>query len=170
MSAARSSAFTIVEVMAVITLILVLAGLTLATSGYVQIKGARSRAEAEIAAMSAALENYQADNGIYPGSSLDPSSTSTALYQSASAILYQNLTGDHDGDGQPDSTVPSYLQFKPSQLGASSSGQFIKDPLGHSYGYSTLGPAAGGHNPTFDLWSVADGAMGTTQTKWIKNW
>ena len=35
-------------------------------AGYAQKKGARSRAEAEIAAMSAALESYKADNGVYP--------------------------------------------------------------------------------------------------------
>ena len=59
-------AFTILELLVVITIIIVLAGLILATVGYVQKKGARSRAEAEIAAMSAALESYKADNGIYP--------------------------------------------------------------------------------------------------------
>src|ERR1700692_3530648 len=59
-------AFTILELLVVMTIIIVLAGLILATSGYVQKKGARSRAEAEIAAMSAALESYKADNGIYP--------------------------------------------------------------------------------------------------------
>src|SRR5688572_32028395 len=62
----RHYAFTVVELLVVMTIILVLAGLILATSGYVQQKGARSRAQAEIAAMSAALENYRADNGIYP--------------------------------------------------------------------------------------------------------
>ena len=50
----------------VITIIIVLAGLVLSTVGYVRKKGARSRAEAEIAAMSAACESYKADNGIYP--------------------------------------------------------------------------------------------------------
>ena len=60
------NAFTILELLIVISIIIVLAGLILATSGYVQKKGARSRAEAEIAALSAALENYKADNGIYP--------------------------------------------------------------------------------------------------------
>src|ERR1700716_839241 len=59
-------AFTILELLVVISIIIVLAGLILATSGYVQKKAARSRAEAEIAAMSAALESYKADNGIYP--------------------------------------------------------------------------------------------------------
>ena len=55
----KVGAFTIVEVLIVIAIILVLAGLILATSGYVQTKGKRSRAEAEIAAISTALENYK---------------------------------------------------------------------------------------------------------------
>src|SRR5207244_3159644 len=59
-------AFTIIELLVVITIIIILGSLILSTVGYVQKKGARSRAEAEIAAMSAALESYKADNGIYP--------------------------------------------------------------------------------------------------------
>src|SRR5229473_7161767 len=58
--------FTVIELLLVIAIIIILAGLILSTVGYVQKKGARSRAEAEIAAMSAALESYKADNGIYP--------------------------------------------------------------------------------------------------------
>src|SRR5882672_10588162 len=69
---ATIAAFTILELLVVMTIIIVLAGLILATSGYVQKKGARSRAEAEIAAMSTALESYKADNGIYP---TDPATT-----------------------------------------------------------------------------------------------
>ena len=64
--AASYHAFTVVELLIVMAIILVLAGLILATSNYVQKKGYRSRAEAEIAAISAALENYKADNGVYP--------------------------------------------------------------------------------------------------------
>src|SRR5207249_181878 len=63
------TAFTLIEILIVIGIILFLAGLLLAISGFVQEKGKRSRAEAEIAAMSAALESYKADNGIYPRSS-----------------------------------------------------------------------------------------------------
>src|SRR5439155_19491293 len=66
-------AFTIIELLVVITIIIILGSLILSTVGYVQKKGARSRAEAEIAAMSAALESYKADNGIYPrGNAADP--------------------------------------------------------------------------------------------------
>src|SRR5438132_2909609 len=71
-------AVTIIELLVVIIIILILAGLILSISSYVQNKGARARAETEIAAMSAALESYKADNGIYPANadtnSLDPTS------------------------------------------------------------------------------------------------
>src|SRR5258707_12135325 len=59
-------AVTIIELLVVIIIILILAGLILSISSYVQNKGARARPETEIAAMSAALESYKADNGIYP--------------------------------------------------------------------------------------------------------
>jgi prepilin-type N-terminal cleavage/methylation domain-containing protein len=62
----RAGAFTLIELLVVMAIILILAGLILATSGYVQRKGARSRTETEIAALSAALESYKADNGVYP--------------------------------------------------------------------------------------------------------
>src|SRR6266480_776180 len=65
-SSFRECGFTIIELLVVISIIIILAGLILSTVGYVQKKGARSRAEAEIAAISAALESYKADNGIYP--------------------------------------------------------------------------------------------------------
>src|SRR5437764_2340265 len=59
-------AVTIIELLVVIIIILILAGLILSISSYVQNKGARARAETEIAAMSAALASYKADHGIYP--------------------------------------------------------------------------------------------------------
>src|SRR4051794_20927715 len=79
-------AFTILELLIVITIIIILAGLTIATMGYAQSKARRSRAEAEIAAISAALENYKADNGVYPAASPSGSVANHALYQA--------LTGD----------------------------------------------------------------------------
>ena len=60
------SGFTLIELIVIVTIIVILAGLVLSTVGYVQKKAARSRAETEIAALSAACENYKADNGIYP--------------------------------------------------------------------------------------------------------
>ena len=139
-----SAAFTLIEILIVIGIILFLAGLLLAVSGFVQEKGKRSRAEAEIAAMSAALESYKADNGIYPRdgntdvltavtdqtfstktppdpgpTSYDASPNSTGsgpiAYRSASFTLYAQLSGNPSGDR---STVSgkSYFQFKPNML------------------------------------------------------
>ncbi len=180
--------FTIIELLIVMAIIIVLAGLVLATAGYVQKKGARSRAEAEIAAMSAALESYKADNGIYPTDAnktekFDPASTNDTDYKTASLFLYGEITGDKNGDGAADSSASkSYMAFKPAMLqrmnmsqdlGGSNPVTAIRDPFGNSYGYSTLkasNPVAAGYNPTFDLWSVGDGARGTDQSKWIKNW
>src|SRR5438552_1989962 len=63
---AEAAAFTLIELLVVIAIIVILAGLILSTVGYVQKKGTRARVETEIAALSAALESYKADNGIYP--------------------------------------------------------------------------------------------------------
>src|SRR6478609_6155692 len=104
-SSFRNSAVTIIELLVVIIIILILAGLILSISSYVQNKGARARAETEIAAMSAALESYKADNGIYPAStdtnSLDPTNdvnsspptSGTNKYSKAGLYLYEQLAG-----------------------------------------------------------------------------
>jgi type II secretory pathway pseudopilin PulG len=174
----RIAAFTIVELLVVMAIILVLAALILGTSGYVQKKGARSRAEAEIAAMSAALESYKADNGIYVTTSdtdaLDPATTDINKYTAASLALYEALGGDPSATRQ--GTAKVYFTFKPAQLSppppSVATVTFIRDPFGNSYGYSTAKASGGavGYNPTFDLWSIADGTIGADQSKWIKNW
>src|SRR5438876_5775317 len=95
-----SAAFTLIELIVVTTVIIILTGLVLSTVGYVQKKGARARAETEIAAMSAACESYKADNGIYPtdASTTEQLNSTTSFnptnYQSASLYLYKKLSGD----------------------------------------------------------------------------
>src|SRR6184192_108534 len=86
------NAFTLIELVVVVGLILVLTGLVLSTVGYARKKGARARAETEIAAMAAALESYKADNGVYPSSSdtsnLNPATTTPSSYVAACKTLY----------------------------------------------------------------------------------
>jgi len=184
-------AFTLIELVVVLGLILVLTGLVLSTVGYVRKKGARARAETEIAALSAACESYKADNSVYPRDNTTNQYTDTLdarqnfdatlpVYQNASFYLYTQLSGDSSGNRSP--TGKSYMAFKPNMLlppGGSGTVTAIADPFGNSYGYSTANQAnpANGYNPTFDLWSTAGVAPSPTpappatqQDLWIKNW
>lgn len=177
------------ELLIVITIIIVLAGLVLSTMGYVQKKGARSRAETEIAAISAALESYKADNGAYPTSTNtdalkantdgDPR---TAKYIVAGKDFYIQISGDSDGNPTtPDTgTGKNYMgaALKPNMLTPKTPGPntYITDPFGNCYGYSTVKAAAptasDGYNPTFDLWSTAGttGGSASERNQWLKNW
>jgi type II secretory pathway pseudopilin PulG len=192
-----SDAFTLVEVIVVITVIIILTGLVLSTVGYVQKKGARARAETEIAALSAACESYKADNGIYPRDTTnnttdnlaaltsqtppDPLPTSydpsNAAYSAASFYLYGQLSGNVSGD-RSTYLQKSYFQFKPNMLspaGGTGTVTAIRDPFGNSYGYSTANQANSsyGFNPGFDLWSTGGTSNATDaayEKAWIKNW
>src|SRR5437762_7129182 len=114
------AAFTLIELIVVTTVIIILTGLVLSTVGYVQKKGARARAETEIAAMSAACESYKADNGIYPtdASTTEQLNSTTSVnpvnYQSSSLYLYKQLSGDATGNRQP--SGKSYFAFQPNML------------------------------------------------------
>ncbi len=187
----RHNAFTLIELVVVTGIILILTGLVLSTVGYARKKGARARAETEIAALSAACESYKADNAAYPRDNttdtLDPRQNfdaTQAVYQNASLYLYNALFGATNGSRTPDTGKRSYFTFKPNQLSPSDQAQpvaFIRDPFGNSYGYSTIqattGDSTKGYNPTFDLWSTAGVAPSPTpappatqQDLWIKNW
>src|SRR6516162_2973307 len=189
--------FTLIELVLVVGIIIVLAGLVLSTVGYARKKGARARAETEIAALSAACENYKADNGIYPRSSTtdaftavtnrvppDPQPTSydpnVTAYSFTSFYLYSQLSGNPSGD-RTTYTQQRYFQFKPNMLSppdATGTVTAIRDPFGNSYGYSTAqalyidNPGANpnyGFNPTFDLWTTA-GTSNATDSAYEKVW
>jgi general secretion pathway protein G len=135
----RRSAFTLIELLVVIAIIAILAGLTLSTLGYVNTKGAESRAQSEIAALSAALESYKIDLGAFPSNNI--------------SVLYTELTGR--------GTVNSnkiYLEPSASITTNVESGPFI-DPWGSPYGYSNIGTH-------FEMWSTAGGKE---TAEWIRN-
>src|SRR5438552_2831288 len=60
------AAFTMVEMMVVMAIIILLAGLVAGISGYAHKRGYRARAEGEIQMLMSACESYRVDNGTYP--------------------------------------------------------------------------------------------------------
>jgi prepilin-type N-terminal cleavage/methylation domain-containing protein len=126
--------------------------------------------------------------------------TTPTPYMNASLELYEALTGDLSctGTGGGPGVKNYIVGLKPDALGRSNPSsavstsnpvQYLSDPFGNSYGYSTAvatAVASGttstmGYNPTFDLWCTggqtanpntgsAAGAPGDPQLQWIKNW
>jgi general secretion pathway protein G len=141
-----SGGFTLMELLIVIAIIAILASLVLAAAGSVQKKGARSRTEAEIAALGAALESYKADNGDYPSNSLANNSAAlvTTLMPSSGKVYYEFKTKSLD-------TNNNFL-----------------DPFGSSYNYRYTNGAPNNGANNYDLWSTAGGS--TVTNTWIKNW
>jgi prepilin-type N-terminal cleavage/methylation domain-containing protein len=152
-------AFTLIELLVVITIIAILAGLVLSTAGYVQKKGARSRAEAEVAALSAALESYKLEYGMYPSNTTAGSGGSKVLYQSLSV---SNATYNPSGK--------IFFEASKSIMGDTNSrtDSWFIDPFGTSYEYRSSTAATNNGTNFFDLWSTCGGE--TNSTNWAKNW
>lgn len=142
----RPRGFTLIELLVVITVIAILAGLILNTAGYIQKKGARSRAEAEIAALSAALESYKADMGDYP--------RGTNTGTNANNYILVSLMP---------SSGKVYFEFDKGMTNAGN----IVDPFGTPYNYQFPGNTTRSGSNFFDLWSTAGS---TDSNQWIKNW
>src|SRR5438093_9788516 len=160
--------FTLIELVVVFGLILVLSGLVLSTVGYVRKKGARARAETEIAAMAAALEGYKADNAVYPPYSGAPTGAH-ALYQGLSGDGNDAIGGTTASTGTPGSSGKSYMTLKPNMLSPNppDATTHVIDPFRNDYNY--LAPGTN-NSATFDLWSTANANPPTDQNQWIKNW
>jgi prepilin-type N-terminal cleavage/methylation domain-containing protein len=171
------AAFTLIELMAVITIIVILAGLVVGGLGFVTERQAKEKAKVQIALISKALEEYKLDTGSYPATG-NSGANSAALYQ---ALFYEGY--DYEVKQRPEKwvkTVGSNTEFPkatkiylpdldpttskqgwvtpvipPAKPSATST---ILDPWGKEYSYrsalSTSGAAnTGTQNPDFDLWS-----------------
>jgi prepilin-type N-terminal cleavage/methylation domain-containing protein len=157
------AAFTLIELMAVITIIVILAGIVIGGLGYVNEKQAREKAKVQIALLSKAIEEYKLDMGAYPGTAAD-----TPLAGDVSAQLYQALFKDGYDYTTPTTPPPNWTKatkiYLP-ELDPRSSKQGwvdsvtsttppasvpIKDPWGLNYRYRK---GSNAQNPDFDLWS-----------------
>ena len=160
--------FTLIELLVVVAIIAILAALVLSTAGYVQKKGATSRAEGEIAALSAALESYKADMGDYP-TGTNGSASGTAAPGTNNAFLRAALAPKGSNSLNPLNKI--YFEFSggmtPGGKYTNATNVAVLDPFGEGYGYMYPGATNRSGSNFFDLWSRA----GTTNTNaWIKNW
>ncbi len=139
-----SPAFTLIELLVTITVIALLAGLTLAAVGGVNQKATRDKAKAEIAAISNALEQFKSVRDDYPTNSDTNNFYPIVLTNNGNSI-------------QP--------FFVANKIETNSSNQLL-DPYGGTYLYRKPGTK----NPaSFDVFSKGkDGATNTSDD--IGNW
>lgn len=162
------------EILVVIAIIAVLATMTVGGLGFYKKKAAENKTKVFVASVSRALDDYRSDEGSYPDDGADGSDTS-------SAILYEVLFGDADGDGEPDEDATIYLDMlNPSSTGSAlnvkeDSGDYVLiDGFKNALRYR----APGEQNPgtEFDLWSAGPdgetniGNSGDDTRDDIKNW
>jgi general secretion pathway protein G len=144
----RKGGFTLVELLAVITIIGVLAGLIIGASKYAVTKSKRSSAAARIAAMESALEDFKADNGFYPKQAVSGPGDTLNLYQSL--------------NGLTSASSKKYFNFTGKEI----TNTAVIDPFGNEYQYVSPGKT---NITTYDLWSKGpDGIDGTPDD--IANW
>ena len=142
-----STGFTLIELLVVITVIAILAGLVLAAMGGVQKRGARDKAQSEIQSLSAAIEEYHRDRGVFPPTN--------------SNALYAELTTDPTAGHSPTNTAKVYFEPTPTIVNTNTPGRkFFQDPWGNPYGYS--------NNPAgfFEVWSTFNNSP---PNQWIHN-
>ena len=155
-------AFTLVELLAVITLIGILAGLTLGAAGAVRRHGANSTAKAEVAALQAACDRYYADYSAYP---IGTASPTTVTEPAKATALFSNLVGSDKFSAAP--TTKRYFEPKPAMVETNkppNSPNYFIDPWGYAYGYNSDGT-----NPPL-IWSTAGQTTAGGTNKWITSW
>lgn len=161
--------FSLIELLAVITIIVILAALTVAGMGYVNEKQAASKAEVQIKLLENAIEAYKLDNGSYPGTSANTPAAGDVSEQLYNALFYDGWYFNKNGTPRnPTAATQIYLAdldpaaAKQGWVDSSTSSDpppnlKIRDPWGNPYRYRK-----GTHsvNPEFDLWSA--GKLGAT--------
>lgn len=146
--------FTLIELLVTIAIMVTIAGLFIATMGYVNKKSALSRAQTEVAVLAAAVDNFKLDHGVYP----------------ADTNLFGELVGITNGSGKAviNTNGKVYVEASKSMMKDPENGPFI-DPWGVNYNYQTNENIKEFRNVGFfDLWSTA-GAGTNDPSEWIHN-
>lgn len=156
-----SRGFTLIEMLVTITIIVILAGISVAGFKFVTSKQANEQAKIQVGLLSQALEEYKMDTGEYPLTGADPEGNTNLLFNA----LYQNGV-------QNPGTEKIYLsdldpESRQGWIEGTGATAKIVDPWGVEYNYrsakSTGGDPNQSFNPDFDLWSKGqDGSTSTT--------
>ncbi|NQW99033.1 type II secretion system protein GspG [bacterium] len=178
------AAFTLIELMAVITIIVILAGLVVGGLGFVTERQAKEKAKVQIALLSKALEEYKLDMGSYPPTADAATGQGTSsLYQ----VLFYEGYEYNQNSSRADSTPPAlpkatkiYLPdldpttskqgwITPATTVPKTITTGILDPWGKEYRYRTAVNASGTanantQNPDFDLWSYGKDGLSVPAT------
>jgi type II secretory pathway pseudopilin PulG len=175
------AAFSLIEMLAVISIIIILASLVVGGLGFVNERQAKEKAKVQMALLANALADYKLDNGAYPATPNSPKG------EGSSYILFTALYWDSNNDGkgapvgnaQGDVDQKVYLQsLDPANnkqgwtSGTASPTTKIYDPWGNEYRYRSSLDSAGKtntdtQNPDYDLWTV--GKDGKTNPKTPKD-
>lgn len=177
------AAFTLMELLIVISLIAVLAGMVMAAMPAIMGKVKRDQARLAVKEMTAGLSSYKLDNGWFPINENDA--------VEGAFILYQHLSGDFDMDGNlddPSSETKIYVagidwntasQDPRQRVGLTSGRYAVVDPFGSPFRYLCEPPGRKDserktRNPTYDIWSLGGANAESTsikdQSNWITNW
>ena len=145
--------FSLIELLVVISIIVILAGIGLAAFAKVKKNQAIDLTKVRIKNATLKLEEYaNENNGLYPVGD-----------DASSSILYNALSGDFSGQGQ-DPTGPVYwkelLTKDPSLVGTLQGKKVILDAFGQSLRYRAARDENGEIVPdvkndgSFDIWSI----------------
>lgn len=152
----RSHGFTLIEMLTVITIIVILAGVTMLGYKHAKIARDRNKATVQVKLLANACEEFKADNGYYPGIN----DNTVGDGKNMSKELYSDLYWDSDRDGSGPKSDPdqkiyiSELDPDNNRQGwTDGKGQSVRilDPWGNEYRYRK---GSGANNPDFDLWSA----------------
>ncbi|MBX7211309.1 MAG: prepilin-type N-terminal cleavage/methylation domain-containing protein [Verrucomicrobiaceae bacterium] len=193
----RAAAFSLMEVLVVISIIALLASMTMGAFSYAQRSAMRNRTTAMHRGIISGLENYHSEYGEYPTPASDgvTEKFGTKTYETGGAMmLYQALSGDGTdklrlAGGGGSSSDNKWTEGEKMMLSempkefytrGNSNVYMLLDAFGHPFQY-TKGGTMNAVNPSYDLWSYGEDDMNTKSTdktskltpkvsaKWIKN-
>ena len=132
----RRDAFTLIELLTVISVIAILAAITFGISAGVYQRQARTKAQAELSALASALESYRAQYGSYP------EADGTGWDGANAHVLYRALTGQIEPDGTENTPkkkafvdISKFDLDKDESTGTFSDDNAFVDPWGKPYVY-----------------------------------